>query len=142
MNAFEIGGGYAGPCAVSAGDQAPFRHGPREGLSQSGLRHCPCQDKRVAAYHPQELQMTKAVAEALRIIEVRTKIQLLTFEAESTEVIPFPSKDPQTIGKSVESIEDDGRPSRRFDQFGQGVSIGAHAVGAEVQPHGLQVLTD
>ena len=86
--------------------------------------------------------MAKAIAEALQIIEVRTKIQFLTLEAESAQVVRFPSKDAQTISKPITGIEDDPRPPRCFDQLSQGVSIGADAVGAEIKPHRSQILTE
>ena len=37
--------------------------------------------------------MAEAIAKSFRIIEVRTKIQFLTLEAEGTQVVRFPSKD-------------------------------------------------
>jgi hypothetical protein len=36
--------------------------------------------------------MAQAIAEALRVIEVPTKIKFLTLEADGTQVVPFPSK--------------------------------------------------
>ena len=93
VNSFEIGGRHTGACAVSAVHQATVRERRREGFSQPRLRHRPCQDKGVPAHHPQELEMAEAIGEALQIIEVRTKIQLLTLEAEGTQVIRFPGKD-------------------------------------------------
>lgn len=72
--------------------------------------------------------MAKAVAEAFQIIEVRTKVQLLTLEAEAAYVIPFSSKDAQTICKPIKGVEDEASPSQWFDQFGQGVAISAQAV--------------
>ena len=37
--------------------------------------------------------MAQAIAETLRIVEIRTKIQFLTFETESTQVLRLPSVD-------------------------------------------------
>ncbi len=81
--------------------------------------------------------MVQALAEALLIIEVRTKIQLLTLEAEGIQVLRFPIRDTQTIRKPIKGVEDDSRSPRCFNQFGQSASIGPDAVGAEIEPHGF-----
>lgn len=65
VDALEIGCCDTGASAVSAVDQATIRQWSMEGLSESGLRHCPGQDERVSAGDPQEPQMTEAISETL-----------------------------------------------------------------------------